>query len=96
MTVDLPDTSRVARSQDHLSADIGEQIVLMSVHQGKYVGLDTIGAAIWRRLEQPLSVADLCGQLMEDFEADPAQLRRDVSVFLTYLHRHGLIEIDQA
>ncbi|GGF06720.1 hypothetical protein GCM10011611_10260 [Aliidongia dinghuensis] len=75
---------------------MGTQTVLMSIDHGKYIGLDAVGTAIWQRLAEPVSVRDLCAQLMSAFTADAAELRRDVLAFLTRLHAYGLVDIDPA
>ena len=93
MTRELSEIARVSRSPNHLSADMGDLIVLMSVKQGKYVGLDKIGTAIWQRLEQPITVADLCADLHASFVADEAELKRDVIKFLNELRQYGIIEV---
>lgn len=89
----LAETAIVSRSGDHLSAKAGAQIVLMSIKQGKYAGLDPVGSAIWERLETPVSVEALCTDLLGAYEADPEILRQDVLKFLTELHSLGMIEV---
>lgn len=74
-----------------LAADIGGEVVLMSVERGNYFGLDDIGSEIWRRLERPVRVADLVAGLATDYDADLATIERDVLALLQDLARHGLI-----
>lgn len=92
-TISLSMSSMVRRSDDHLAAETGDELVLMSINRGNYYGLDPIGADIWRRMETPRTILDLCLSLMKDYEADEATIRRDVLALLERLVAEGLIEI---
>jgi|GEM_PF-1353487 len=83
----------VSRSGDHLSAKAGGQTVLMSIKQGKYAGLDSIGSAIWDRLEKPISIEMLCADLLDAYQAEPGMLRQDVLKFLNELYALGMIGV---
>lgn len=76
-----------------LTAEVDGEVVLMSVSDGMYFGLNTVGSDIWRRLAQPTRVADLCAALSADYEGDAAQIERDVLTLLTKLVERQLVEI---
>lgn len=95
LTLITPDAT-VRWHSDHLAAEIDGKVVLMSVAEGKYVGLDDIASVVWRRLERPVRVADLCGRLACDYQGDPAEIARDVAEFLKQLDELGLIAVEQA
>ena len=85
--------TRVVRSGSALSAKVDGEVVLMTVENGKYVGLDDVGTDVWERLEQPVSVRDLWRGLSADWAAGPGTIEKDTAALLTTLHREGLIEI---
>jgi hypothetical protein len=64
---------------------------MMSVDRGLYYGLDAIGADIWQRLAQPLRVADLCAQLVQEYEVEEAECAADVLAMLNDMATDGLI-----
>jgi hypothetical protein len=86
-------SSIVVRSDAPLSADVGGEIVLMSMERGKYYDLDTISSDIWRRLSQPMQVAALCGVLAEEYEGELATIQTDVMALLRQFADHGLIQV---
>lgn len=90
---ELSPASRVARSENSLAAEIDDELVLMSVEQGNYYGLDAIGADIWRRLEEPMQVSAMCDALCKEYEADADTIRRDVLALLERLIAEGLVEV---
>lgn len=85
-------TMKVQRKRDALAADIAGEFVLMSVAHGKYFGLDEIGSDVWRRIEEPIEVGQLCAELSGDYAADAAVIERDVIALLEKLSSHDLLE----
>jgi len=85
--------STVCRSENNLAAEIDDELVLMSVEKASYYGLDAIGADIWRRLDKPVLVSDLCTALGNEYDADADTIRRDVLALLERLAAEGMIEI---
>jgi hypothetical protein len=54
--------------------------------------LNPIGSAIWHMLEEPASIDDLVGTLVEAFpEVKAEQLREDVSAFVSRIAERGLL-----
>ena len=85
--------SIVARGEDLLVSEVDGDVVMMSVEQGVYSGLNTIGSAIWRLLEHPKCVSDLCDRLMERYDVDRHRCEQDVIGFLNDLVSNDTIRI---
>ncbi len=83
----------VCRKSDLLTAEVNGEIVLMSVQDGLYFGLNAIGSDIWRRLETPVQVAALCAALTADYQGQASVIERDVLDLLETLATKHLIEI---
>lgn len=81
----------VTRSGDWLTAQVGDELMMMSAAHGEYIGLSAVGARIWALLETPRSVDALCEQLQREFEVGPEACRADVDRFLAELARHAAI-----
>lgn len=86
-------SSAIRRGENSLSAEVDNALVLMSIQQGAYYSLDSIGAKIWRRLDRPTLVTELCTMLKEEYDADQFTIQRDVLALLESLSRERLIEI---
>ncbi len=84
--------SLVCRKSDILAAEVGGEVVLMSVSQWHYFGLNAIATDIWKRLEQRQTVAALCAGLAADYQGDAAQIERDVIELLDRLAERNLLE----
>lgn len=89
----LSPTSEVVRRPHPLEADIGDTQVLLDVEQGVYFGLNPVATSIWRRLEKPVRVDELCRSLRVEYEAEETRLEADVLAFLAKLEAQNLIDV---
>lgn len=84
-------TARLVRASQIIATDVDGEIVLISIEDGKYFGLDTIGSEIWRRLEEPKRVDALTAELQAYFDGDPATIERETLEFLDKLAVQKLV-----
>jgi hypothetical protein len=78
-----------------LSAAVGKEIVMMDIESGRYLGLDSIGSNIWRRLESPRTFREIIDGLVADYDADRAVIADDVRRLLLDMAAHGLVTFGQ-
>lgn len=86
--------SIVRRLEDHISAEVNDELVVLSVEHGKYFGFDDIAQTIWERIQTPISVNMLCKDLAEQFDGDSEIIRKDVLDFLNKLYAEGIIVLE--
>jgi hypothetical protein len=93
MARELPITpqSIVAWSAAPVATEVDNEVVVMSVERGRCYGLGESGSSVWRRLQSPIRVDDLCRELMLEYAADPDELMRDVLALLEQLQQEGLV-----
>ncbi|NKB87612.1 MAG: PqqD family peptide modification chaperone [Acidobacteria bacterium] len=92
--LELQEGTTLERYNEIMTAEMGEELVMLHIDQGSYFGLDEIGREIWALLESPISFSGLCGKLSEQFDADAETLQTDVTAFLTRLARNDLVTVD--
>lgn len=78
---------------DLLTTEVDGKIVMMDMASGSYFHLDPVGSDIWRRLENPMTLDDLCSGLLDAYEGDPQTIRADVDALLQQMNEQGLIRI---
>ncbi len=86
----------VRRQGDWLSAQVGDEIVMMSAEKGNYIGLNAVGARIWELISSPTPVDEICVRLLEEFDVAPDVCRTEVAAFLDELKARGAIDVDAA
>ena len=73
---------------------VGEDIVALNVEVGQCYGMEKVSAAVWRLLETPMSIDDICERLLEKYEVEPEVCRADVERLFHQLRGEGLVEED--
>jgi Coenzyme PQQ synthesis protein D (PqqD) len=82
----------LSRDSDILHAAVGsEEVVMMSITAGRYYGLNAVGSRIWELLDTPKTIAQLCGQLCEEFEVDARTCEAEVLKFVQDLLDNGVV-----
>ncbi len=89
----LDPSTKVVRLEGLCSGELDGEVVLMSLDQGRYYGMDRIGTRIWQLLETPLVISDLCDQLQKEYNASPEECERDVLAFLNQLTKANLLKV---
>ena len=90
MTIELD--SIVVQGKEQICAEVDGEVVMMSIAQGNYYGLDSIGGRVWDLIAEPRKVSDMCGLLIGEFAVDRATCEADVLRFLNDLDAQHLIE----
>jgi hypothetical protein len=89
----IADATIVSRSPSVLTAEVDGEIIMMSIEQGHYLGLDEIGSDIWKRIEPPCSFATLIDGLAADYEADRTTIATDVQRLLGHMAMHDVVRL---
>jgi hypothetical protein len=74
-----------------LSANLGEEIALLDMPHGSYLGFNATAAYIWRLLRDPLALDPICAAMTAEFDVDPDRCRTEVASLLDNLLAAGLI-----
>ena len=89
-----PDTL-VVRSDEPVAVEVDRTVVMMSLAQGMYYGLEGVGPRIWALLERPRSAAELCAELVTEFDVEAEECLQEVCGFLEQLRHAELIRIQE-
>lgn len=86
------DSQTYRRSEQALVAPVGDDIVALHVANGFCYGMESVAADVWRTLEEPASLDQLCSLMIERYEVEPETCRRELATLLHQLEQEGLIE----
>ncbi len=90
----LPGDARVTRADRLISAELVDgELVVLSLKDGMYYGLNAVGARVWRLLEEPRTVGEVQQRLVEEFRVDSDRCSREVDELLTDLIGLGLVHL---
>lgn len=75
---------------------VDDELVMMDVERGIYFGINAVGAAIWEKIQNPISIQEVINQLLEEFEVSEEVCIRETLAFLQEVEKHKVIEIFNA
>lgn len=91
----LSASSVVSRNDTNFLANpVGEEIIILNMETGNYLGLNQVGAAIWDQLQQKSSVQQIIDHLVENYEVDADTCSAETIDYLEKILALGLLEIE--
>ena len=87
-----PDTI-IQRESGLLFNEIDGEVVMLSIENSEYYGMNEIGSQIWLMIEKPISLHDLLNNLISEFEISYIKCKEDTLEFLDLLIIKKLISI---
>ncbi|MCG8609167.1 MAG: lasso peptide biosynthesis PqqD family chaperone [Pseudomonadales bacterium] len=91
MTDQVTLTSVIGRSNEQIVSELDGELVMMSIKQGKYFGLDSIGKRIWEMIEQPVAVAKVIDQLLAEYDVSREKCEGEVLSLLNLLKQKEIL-----
>ena len=86
--------SVVSSIEDIVVSDIDDEKVMMSVENGQYYNLDSVGSRVWELIVKPVKVSELIDALLLKYDVDRETCERDVLAFLSELHKDGILQVE--
>ena len=75
-----------------LFTTVGDDIVALNVDDGQCYGMEKVTGAVWRLLEKPMSIDQVCDRLVALYAVEPDVCRADIERLFVQLRSEGLIE----
>jgi hypothetical protein len=76
-----------------VAANLGEELALLDLEHGTYLGFNATAAQIWRLLDEPQTLDGLCRAMMLEFDVDAARCRGEVEELLGRLAADGMVKV---
>lgn len=88
------DVSRtVVCAREQVSCEVGGEVVILSLRDEVYYGLDEVGAHVWRLIQEPRTVAEVRDAVVAAYEVAPDDAERDIVALLAQLAEKELVEL---
>lgn len=81
------------RKPDAVSAVLGDELAVLNLDSGSYLGFNATAAWVWRNLEQPRSLDNLCDGAIAEYRVDLPTCRASIGKLLSQLEAEGLISV---
>lgn len=80
--------------RNFLVSRVGEEVVLMDIQNGQYIGLNAVGSAIWEKLEQPVAIHDVVHALTAEYAVSLQLCEQETLLFLQKMMQHRMLIVD--
>ena len=85
--------SVVSATKEQVSVTLGDNMVILSLSDGVYYGLNEVGQDVWDMIKEPMTVADICAKIIESYDVTMQVCERDVCALLEQLAQKRLIVV---
>jgi hypothetical protein len=86
-------SNRFEAIKDHLYSEIKGEGVILSLRNGKYYGVNPVGASIWQAIQKPASFPEIQAAVTQEYDVDEETCRREVLSFLEQMVNEELVEV---
>jgi hypothetical protein len=81
----------VKKNDDIFTGSIDNEMVAMSIQNGKYYQLNKTGSRILELLDKPRSIRELCETMQGNYSVDGGVCREDIFEFINEMTKLNLI-----
>jgi hypothetical protein len=74
-----------------VSQEIDGEAIVLNLDSSRFFGLDEVGTRMFQLVRDFADPEQVLSQLLTEYDADEATLRRDLGVFLDELTRSGIL-----
>jgi len=90
---ELSGSSMISVTKEAVHCDVEDEVVILSMKDGVYYGLNPVGAFIWNQIQKPKRVDKICDSIMGEFDVGREECEADLMELLSELLDKGLIEV---
>ena len=80
------------RNNETISGKLHDEQVMLDIEKGKYFSLNPVATRIWEILEQPKELTELCSKLMDEYDVEIEQCKKETNEHLKKMIKMGLIK----
>ena len=84
-------SNKVSIPPQVMARTVGDETVILDLASGTYFGLDPVGARIWELMGEGKTLAEVCEQMLDEYEVSRDDLERDTLRLAQELAGQGLI-----
>jgi hypothetical protein len=93
--MDKPPPKSLTVSSDVLVQELQGEVMLLDLRSEHYYSLDDVGSRMWQALVEHGDVDSAVTALLEQYEVDEAELRRDLVELVERLAERGLLDVER-
>lgn len=77
-----------------VSAEVGDEVILLEADSGTYFALDSVGRVVWKRLQALPTFAEVRAAIASEYKVPPATVHSDLQTFIQDLIGANLVRLE--
>ena len=86
--------ANVKLSGGAVSCDLTDDVMILDLSSGVYFGLEGVGSAVWRYIQEPRTVGQIIDHLLSEYDVTREACESQTFPFLQDLALRGLIVVE--
>ncbi|WP_027052706.1 PqqD family protein [Mesorhizobium erdmanii] len=83
----------VSAIKDAVACQFGDGLALLNLKSNIYYSLNGVGAFIWELIQEPKTIGDIQGAVLERYNVDAERCKADVDALLKGMAENGLARL---
>lgn len=93
LKTNITESSIVVRTNNIVSSQLDNEIVMMSIENNEYYGLNKTASEIWQIIEKPVLIKDICTRLINKFDVSYDDCYEAIIQHIELLMTKKLVEV---
>ncbi len=81
----------IVNSEKFISSGFGDEMMLMNLETGDYIGLNTVSADIWRQAEKQTTAQQIIDYLLQQYDVEETVCKTEVITVMQQMLEKGLL-----
>jgi hypothetical protein len=86
-----PADTFMVNNDKFISSGFGDEMMLMNLETGDYVGLNTVSADIWRQAEKQTTAQQIIDYLLQQYDVEETVCKIEVITVMQQMLEKGLL-----
>lgn len=91
--MEILDDAMIQVNKDYVYCNVDDEMVLLGLEDGIYYGLNPVGAFIWEKIKEPMTIQEVRDAILEEFDVGKEECEQDLIELLQELAEKGLIDV---
>jgi len=92
----LSGSSTVVAGQQQVSCDMNGDVVILSLKDGVYYELESVGARVWKLIQNGTTINEVRDIISEEYDVERERCEDDLQELFQDMAAKGLIEVKEA
>ena len=85
--------TKIQQAPGVLFNQVDDDLVMMDIKSGNYFGINPVGAEIWNKMEEPITVQEIINQLLAEYDIDEETCRKETLTFIQQTLERGFLKV---